>query len=61
MKSILILASIFLLLLSAPIHAQADPGDDPDVPAAPIDGGIALLIAAGVVYGTKKVNDNRKQ
>ena len=29
-----------------------DPGPDPD---APIDGGIVLLMAAGVLYGIKKV------
>ncbi|MBC7846374.1 MAG: hypothetical protein H7Y10_07770 [Flavobacterium sp.] len=61
MKSILILASIFMLLLSTPALAQADPGDDPDVPAAPIDGGITLLIAAGVLYGAKKVNDRKNK
>ena len=30
----------------------SDPGGDPD---APIDGGIVLLMAAGVLYGIKKV------
>ncbi|MES2431392.1 MAG: hypothetical protein V4556_10665 [Bacteroidota bacterium] len=38
-------------------NAQADPGEDPD---APIDGGISLLVAAGVGYGVKKARDNRK-
>lgn len=28
------------------------PGDDPDVP---IDGGVSLLLAAGAVYGLKKI------
>ena len=37
--------------------AQIDPGEDPD---APIDGGISLLVAAGVGYGVKKARDNRK-
>lgn len=35
-----------------------DPGDDPD---APIDGGVSLLVAAGVGYGIKKVKDSRKK
>ncbi|MGG9972083.1 PID-CTERM protein-sorting domain-containing protein [Ferruginibacter sp. SUN002] len=37
--------------------AQIDPGEDPD---APIDGGISLLVAAGVGYGVKKARDSRK-
>lgn len=38
-------------------NAQIDPGEDPD---APIDGGISLLVAAGVGYGVKKARDSRK-
>ncbi len=34
-----------------------DPGTDPD---APIDGGVGLLVAAGVGYGIKKVKESRK-
>ncbi len=50
MKSHLILARIFLFLLTTPVLAQADPGDDPDVPAAPIDGYLWVLAAIGLVY-----------
>lgn len=35
-----------------------DPGQDPDIP---IDGGLSLLIAAGVAYGAKKAYDKRKK
>ena len=35
-----------------------DPGNDVD---APIDGGVSLLVAAGIGYGIKKVKDNRKK
>lgn len=35
-----------------------DPGEDPD---APIDGGVSLLVAAGVGYGIKKVRDSRRK
>ena len=52
-----ILVIIFSLLPSL-AHALGDPGDDPD---APIDGGISLLIAAGVGYGYKKAKDSRKK
>jgi len=49
-----------MLLISMPVFAQDDPGENPD---APIDGGIILLAAAGIGYGLKKTNDlknNRK-
>lgn len=39
-------------------YAQPGPGDDPDVP---IDGGLSLLIAAGVSYVAKKGYDKRKK
>ena len=49
-KIFLIVASIFITLISNPILAQADPGDDPDVPAAPIDDYLWALAAIGLVY-----------
>lgn len=58
-KSINLLALLFILLCTTPLFAQADPGDDPA--AAPIDAGITLLLAAGALYGAKKVNDKRKK
>lgn len=45
------------LLPDLAIAQPGDPGDDPD---APIDGGVSLLVAAGVGYGIKKVKDSRK-
>ena len=60
MFTILLVASVFLPLL---VHAQGDPFPgcpDPTV-ACPIDGGLSFLIAAGVVYGVKKVRDGRKK
>ncbi len=37
--------------------AQTDPGCGPD---CPIDGGLSLLVAAGVGYGVKKYRDKKK-
>lgn len=37
-----------------------DPGPDPD-PAIPFDGGISLVVAAGVAYAAKKGFDKRKK
>lgn len=36
------------------------PGGDPD-PAIPFDGGISLVIAAGVAYAAKKGYDKRRK
>lgn len=51
-KLSLALTGLFLVL-ALPSIAQdpgPDPGGDPD---APIDGGIAILAAAGIAYGVK--------
>jgi len=52
---------LFVLMLIIPtlLHAQGPDGTpgDPDVP---IDGGLSLLVAAGVGYGVKKVREKRK-
>jgi hypothetical protein len=60
-KIIPILITLFVLLLPSLLHAQStvpDPGGDPDVP---IDGGLSLLLAAGVGYVAKKGHDARKR
>jgi hypothetical protein len=50
---------VIFVMISAGLMAQpGDPGGDPDVP---IDGGIGLLIAAGALYGSKKMLDYRKK
>jgi len=56
MKNILykILLIVPVLLLSVPVLAQGSP------PATPIDGGLSVLLAAGGVYGIKKIRDFRK-
>lgn len=63
MKKILniqILLMIAVLLLPALLHAQ--PGFEHDViDSAPIDGGLSLLVAAGVGYGVKKLKEKRSK
>ncbi|MEY3677890.1 MAG: hypothetical protein RI924_31 [Bacteroidota bacterium] len=49
---------IFLIIflgLFFSVHAQPD--FDPDQNDVPIDGGISLLLAAGLGYGAKKARD----
>ena len=45
---------IWALLCGAPVFAQGAPA------ATPIDGGLSLLLAAGGLYGLKKLKDQRK-
>ncbi len=57
MKNILLktsLSIITLCLLYAPVLAE--PGAPP---ATPIDGGLSLLLAAGSIYGLKKLRDRK--
>lgn len=49
-KIFLTLSSIFIFLVTTPIFAQEDPGDDPDAPSAPIDHYVWFLIALGLIY-----------
>ncbi len=69
-RNILIrLVFTFLMILSvALVKAQGDPGDpfggDPGgtpSTAVPLDGGLALLLGAGAVYGVKKGYDYRRK
>ena len=57
-KILSILPILVMLLMPMLVFAQPDPGGDPDVP---IDGGLSLLLAAGVGYVAKKGYDARKK
>lgn len=49
-KSIYILASLLIMLFTSSIFAQAEPGDDPDPAAAPIDDYLWVLVLMGLLY-----------
>jgi hypothetical protein len=51
-KHLSLLASI---LFTLSFTAMAQPGFDDDVEDTPIDGGIGLLVGAGIAYGIKRV------
>jgi len=64
-KSALLFITIVLLMTNQ-LHAQTitDPGEgngggDGDPDNVPIDGGISLLVAAGVGYGAKKMKERK--
>ena len=56
---------VVLVSLISPLKGNAqlpsDPGCDPLDPACPIDGGLSLLIAAGIGIGAKKAYDLKKK
>ncbi len=56
MKNLNIIFSL-LIIFAAFIPALAQGPGAP--PATPIDGGLSLLLAAGGVYGIKKIRDQR--
>ena len=59
-KSIIIPITISIAMLLLPTLLLAQAYTD-DVSDAPIDGGLSLLVAAGVGYGVKKVKERRKK
>ena len=52
---------LVLILLACPSLLFAQPGFGDDVDDVPIDGGLSLLVAAGVGYGAKKIKERRKK
>lgn len=61
-KTIYLLLTIGMFLISSPLMAgPGDPGCDPLDPLCPIDGGLSLLIAAGIGIGAKKAYDQKKE
>jgi len=55
------MALLCCLLLPFAGIAQGEPGCDPLDPTCPIDGGLSLLIAAGIGIGAKKAYDAKKK
>lgn len=62
-----ILAGIFILAFAAIGLAQGPPGGGPPSggncippPCVPIDGGVGFLLAAGALFGAKKLHQLKK-
>ncbi len=58
-STIQVLLLLAMFLVPSLLHAQPGFGDDVD--DVPIDGGLSLLIAAGVGYGAKRMKERRKK
>ncbi len=63
-KKLLILLTVLMVGMMMNVcvaQTGTDPGDpSADDPAAPVDGGISLLLAAGAVYGGRKLQHKGK-
>jgi len=60
-RSIYFLATL-IITMCLPIFSIAQGGGLPPEPAdVPIDGGLSLLLAAGVGYGVKKYRDSKRK
>ena len=57
-RAILIL---LIMMFYIPIRLMADTGFGDNTEDTPFDGGVSLLIAAGIAYGLKKARDNKKR
>jgi hypothetical protein len=57
----LALLCMVLLLPGVSVAQISDPGCDPFDPLCPIDGGLSLLIAAGIGLGAKKAYQAKKK
>ena len=60
LKFIISFTSLLLVLTTA-AYAQGPGFGDDVVDDVPLDGGISLLVAAGIGYGAKKLNDAKKK
>lgn len=67
MKSLFKTQAVLIVIFCMPFLSNAQPGDggidaDPNPPSgagAPFDGGLSILIAAGIGYAAKKGYDKR--
>jgi hypothetical protein len=51
-----VILSLIIIIIPNIANAQIDPAGDPD---APIDGGLGILLAAGIGYGIKQIRDRK--
>jgi hypothetical protein len=60
-KYILRLSLALTLAIITSVAVNAQPGFDDDVQDTPIDGGIGLLVGAGIAYGVKRIYIHKKE
>ena len=60
-KYILKLSLALSLAIITSMAVNAQPGFDDDVEDTPIDGGVSLLVGAGIAYGVKRIYNYKKE
>ena len=60
MKTSVLKSFILLAAMVVPFLALAQGPADPSDTFVPVDGGLSLLLAAGIGYGAKKIKDFKK-
>jgi hypothetical protein len=63
LKRLMIITLLIVAFIMSPEFIQsaiAQPPPPPPPVAIPIDGGLGLLIAAGIAYGAKKLRNNEE-
>ncbi len=61
-KSLRKVSLLIMMVVSLNTAMAQDPGDpSADDPAAPLDGGITLLLAAGAAYGARRLNMKKQE
>lgn len=61
MKHFIYLSVIVIIICLMPVLLFAQTNPPPDTTDVPIDGGLSLLLAAGVGYGVKKGYKRKKE
>ena len=61
MKKYILSTALVIALTFSSGYITAQPGFDDNVDDVPVDGGITLLIAAGMGYGIKRINSKRNK
>jgi hypothetical protein len=61
MKKYILSTALLIALTLTSGYIMAQPGFDDNVDDVPVDGGITLLIAAGMGYGIKRINNKRNK
>jgi len=54
MKKYILSTALLIALILSSGYIMAQPGFDDDVEDTPIDGGVSLVLAAGLAYGISK-------
>lgn len=52
---------LIICIIMLPAISIAQPDFDPETVDVPFDGGVSLLVAAGIGYGMKKIYDKKKE